>query len=53
VGVCSLAVTLRNVKDHFTWDFAGVYGLIPIWIEDFFRMSWLVYSVEFALVHWE
>jgi hypothetical protein len=22
----SLAVTFRNVEDHFTWDFVGVYG---------------------------
>jgi exonuclease III len=25
VGVFSVAVTFRNVKDHFIWAFAGVY----------------------------
>jgi hypothetical protein len=25
VGECSVAVTFRNVEDHLTWAFAGVY----------------------------
>jgi hypothetical protein len=25
-GVYTMAVTFRNVEDHFTWAFAGVYG---------------------------
>jgi len=27
-GVCSLVVAFRNVEDHFTWAFVGVYGSI-------------------------
>jgi hypothetical protein len=26
VGKFSLALTFRNVEDHFTWAFVGVYG---------------------------
>ena len=40
----SLAVTFRNVEDHFTWAFAGVYGPNSDRDRGSFGMSWLVYS---------
>jgi hypothetical protein len=39
VGEFTLAVTFRNVEDHFTWAFAGSMALILIRIEGFFGMS--------------
>ena len=44
-GGILLGCTFRNVDDHFTWAFAGVYGP-NFWIgmEGSFGMSWLVCS---------
>jgi len=39
VGEFTLAVTFRNIKDHFTWTFTGVYGPNSHGIEGFFGMS--------------
>jgi hypothetical protein len=42
-GVYTMAVTFRNVEDHFTWAFAGgSMALILIGIEDCFGTRWLI-----------
>jgi hypothetical protein len=55
VGVYSLAVSFRNVADHSTWAFAGVYGPHSdrerrlLWDE---LAGWLAWLVKLALVCW-
>jgi hypothetical protein len=46
VGVFTLAVSFRNVADHFEWGFAGVYGpnfridMMGLWDELAGILSW-------------
>ena len=40
-GEFTLAVTFRNVEDHFTWTVVVSMTLILLGIEGFSGMSWL------------